>query len=109
MNHQNTFRPLFNLLAGYWAFISGFWGIMIQPINFFVIGIVIAIFGFWTYQREWQGYVNGIIGLWLIISSSVPALADSVNLALSGVVVVVLAIWRMVHIYIHWHWPTATG
>jgi hypothetical protein len=68
---------------------------------------VIAIFGFWTYQREWQGYVNGIIGLWLILSSFVPALTDQVNLTLSGIVVVALAIWRMVHIYSQWHWPTA--
>ena len=99
---------MLNLLAGDLTFICGFFGIM-PPIYFFLIGVVIAIFGFWTYQREWQGYVNGIIGLWLILSSFVPALTDQVNLTLSGIVVVALAIWRMVHIYIHWHWPTATG
>jgi hypothetical protein len=109
MNNQNKFRPLFNILAGGWAFICGFWGILIQPINFFVIGVVIAIFGLWTYQREWQGYANGVIGLWLIISCFVPALTNSVNLALSGIVVVILAIWRMVHIYIHLHRQSAAG
>jgi hypothetical protein len=109
MNSQNTLRPLLNFLAGDWAFICGFWGILMQPINFFVIGAAIAIFGFWTYQREWEGYANGIIGLWLIISCFFPALTGQVNLTLSGIVVIVLAIWRMVHIHIHWHWPTATG
>jgi hypothetical protein len=109
MDHQNLFRPWINLLAGLWAFISGFWGIVLQPVNFFVIGAVIAIFGFWTYRWEWQGYVNGIIGLWLVISAFFSPLTAQTNLALCGVVVVLLAIWRMIYIYIHRHRPTATS
>jgi len=107
MDNQNTIRPWINLLAGAWAFISGFWGTAMHPVNFFVIGIVIAVFGFWTYQREWQGYVNGIIGLWLILSAFVPPLMAQVNLAISGIIVMILAIWRMVNI--HGHHPTPTG
>ncbi|MFO7963024.1 MAG: hypothetical protein R6U50_03800 [Desulfobacterales bacterium] len=88
-------RPWINVLAGAWAFFSAFWYYMLQPINFFILGVIIAIFGFWTYRKEWQGIVNGIIGLWLILSAFVPSLIAQWNLLISGLVVIALAVWRM--------------
>lgn len=91
-------RPWINLLAGAWAFISGFWYFALQPANYFFIGVVIAIFGFWTYRREWQGIVNGLIGLWLIFSAFVPGLMVSGNIWICGIIVMALATWRMISV-----------
>ncbi len=94
-------RPWINLLAGAWAFISSFLIYASQPLNFLLIGVVITIFGFWTYHREWQGYVNGIIGLWLILSAFFPSLSVSSNLMISGIVVMAIAIWRIYSLRTH--------
>jgi hypothetical protein len=95
------FRPWINILAGIWAFITGFWIYVLQPVNLFVIGVVIAVFGFWTYEKEWQGIVNGLIGLWLVLSAFIPNLVTPVNLWISGVIVAGLAIWRLISISFH--------
>lgn len=84
-----------NVIAGIWAFISGFSFVLTNPINFFIIGVVVAVFGFWAPRRKWQGSVNGIIGLWLIVSAFIPTLVTQQNLIISGLVVAVLAAWRL--------------
>jgi hypothetical protein len=94
-------RPWINVLAGIWTFITGYWVYMLNPINLFVIGAVVAVFGFWTYEGEWQGVINGLIGLWLILSAFISSLIVPVNLWISGIVVVVLAIWRLFSVSPH--------
>jgi hypothetical protein len=95
------FRPWINILAGVWAFITGYWVYMLQPLNIVILGAVITVFGFWTYEKEWQGVVNGLIGLWLILSAFFPVLMVPVNLWVSGIVVVVLAVWRLISVSSH--------
>ncbi len=95
------FRPYVNILTGLWAFITGFSVSMLHPLNIVVLGVVIAVFGFWTYEKEWQGIVNGLIGLWLVLSVFSPALMVPVNLWISGSIVVVLAIWRLISVSSH--------
>ncbi|MEJ2649516.1 MAG: hypothetical protein P8016_14040 [Sedimentisphaerales bacterium] len=92
------FRPWFNILAGIWAFITGYWVLVQVPINLFILGVVIAIFGFWTYEYEWQGIINGLIGLWLIVSAFIPTLIVPINLWITGIVVAILAIWRLISV-----------
>jgi len=100
------FRPYINILAGLWAFITGFWAGVLLPVNLVILGVVIAVFGFWTYEQEWQGIVNGLIGLWLVLSAFIPVLITPVNLWISGVLVAALAVWRLISIsYHHPHLP----
>jgi len=86
-------RPSINILAGAWAVLSSLW--TAHPFNFFIVGLIIAFFGFWTYRKEWQGLANGMIGVWLILSAFVPELTTQNNLFISGLMVVVLATWRL--------------
>jgi hypothetical protein len=85
-----------NAIAGIWVFLSGFLNAAITPWNFFIMGLIIAVFGFWTYRGQWQGYVNGILGLWLILSSFVSALINPVNLWITGIIVTAMAVWRII-------------
>ncbi len=85
-----------NVIAGVWAFISGLSVQLTTATNFFIIGAVMAVFGFWTPRQKWQGYVNGILGVWLIISSFVPSLRVQSNLLIAGAVVAILAVWRAI-------------
>ncbi len=83
-----------NIIVGAWAFISSFVQNANVAVNFFIVGIIIAIFGFWTPRKKWQGYVNGLLGLWLILSGFFLPLQVATNLWLTGLVVVILAAWR---------------
>ena len=95
------FRPWINIVAGLWAFITGYLVHALVPANLVILGIVIAVCGFWTYEREWQGFVNGVIGIWLILSAFAPALMVPVNLWISGIAVIGLAVWRLVSVSSH--------
>ena len=94
-------RPWVKILAGLWAFLSGFLVGALVPVNFFIIGAVLAVFGLWTYEYEWQGVINGSIGLWLIVCAFFPAMMLPINLWISGIVVVVLAGWRLMDTSTH--------
>ena len=83
-----------NLIAGVWAIISGASPELTVPVNFWITGAVMAVFGFWTPRRKWQGIVDGFLGLWLIISGFVPSLTTQSNLFIVGIAVAVLAAWR---------------
>jgi len=95
------YRPWINILAGLWAIISGEWAFLLHPVNFFVLGVGIAVFGFWTYEQEWQGFINGAIGLWLVIAAFVPAAIAPASLWISGIAVICLASWRLVSVVSH--------
>jgi hypothetical protein len=90
----NMWQSWINIAAGIWAIISGLVTTLVAPLNFFITGLVIAVFGFWTPDRKWQGIVNGILGLWFILSAFVPSLVTPANMLIVGVVVLVLASWR---------------
>ena len=99
-------RPWVNIVAGLWAVITGFLVQALVPANLVILGIVIAVFGFWTYEQEWQGIINGLIGLWLILSAFIPTLMVPVNLWISGIAVIGLAVWRLVSVSSHYpHLP----
>ncbi len=83
-----------NIIVGAWVFLSSFVHNANVAVNFFIVGIIIAIFGFWTPRKKWQGYINGFIGLWLILSGFFLALQASTNLWITGLIVVILASWR---------------
>ena len=83
------------MLAGTWIFISGFVSSTVVPVNYIIMGVIVAIFGFWNPRKEWQGILNGILGLWLIISGFVPQLVTPANLWVIGIAVGVLASSRL--------------
>lgn len=95
------FRPWINIFVGLWAIISGNWAYVLHPVNLFVLGVIIAVFGFWTYEQEWQGFINGAIGLWLVLSAFIPAAVTPMNLWFSGIAVIGLAAWRLVSVLSH--------
>lgn len=84
-----------NLLAGTWVLISGFVSAAVTPANYIIVGIVIAVCGFWKSKTQWQGIVNGILGLWLIFSGLVSPLVVPVNQWIIGLVVGILASWQI--------------
>jgi hypothetical protein len=83
-----------NFLVGLYLFISSFSMSFINPWNFLIAGIIVAVFGFWA-RGTWQGVVNGIIGLWLVLSSFVPGLVTRGNMWIAGLLVAIFAIWRI--------------
>ena len=83
-----------NIIAGGLIFISAFWQAANEPVNYLILGLIIAITGFMNSAKQWQGVVNGIIGLWLILSGFFPALQSPANLVITGLIVMSLAIWR---------------
>lgn len=82
-----------NFILGLWLILSGIIGGLGVSVNYIIVGIVVAVLGFWT-AKQWQGVVNGILGLWLILSGIVASLMASANLIIVGIVVAVLAIWQ---------------
>ena len=82
-----------NFILGLWLLISGFIPGLNVNINYIIVGILIAILGFWTY-KQWQGIVNGILGLWILVSGFIAALMVNWNLIIVGIVVAILGIWQ---------------
>ncbi len=82
-----------NFILGLWLIVSGIVPSLNTNINFIIVGILIAILGFWTF-KQWQGIVNGILGLWILISAFITGLMINWNLIIVGIVVAILAIWQ---------------
>ncbi len=82
-----------NFVLGLWLILSGIITGLGVSGNYIIVGIVVAILGFWS-ARQWQGTVIGILGLWMILSGIVPSLIAPVNLIMVGIVIAVLAIWQ---------------
>ncbi len=87
-------RAWVNFVVGIWVFISAFWLALVAPWNFFISGLIIAVFGFTAYRSEWQGYINGVLGLWLMASAFFVGLAVPWNMLITGAIVAALAFWR---------------
>lgn len=84
-----------NIIAGLWLTISSLISNVDVPANYFLLGIIITFFGFWTPRDKWQGNSNGIMGLWLILSGFFTKMQTPTNLAVSGIIVMILAVWRV--------------
>ncbi len=82
-----------NFILGLWFILSGIITSLGVNVNYIIVGIVVAVLGFWTY-KQWQGIVVGILGLWMILSGIVTSLMAPVNLIIVGIVIAVLAIWQ---------------
>lgn len=82
-----------NFVLGLWFILSGIITGLGVSVNYIIIGIVVAILGFWS-ARQWQGIVIGILGLWMILSGIIISLTAPVNLIIVGIVIVILAIWQ---------------
>jgi len=82
-----------NFILGLWIILSGIIVSLGVSANYIVVGIVVALLGFWTY-KQWHGVVIGILGLWLILSGIVTSLIAPVNLIISGIVIAILGIWQ---------------
>jgi hypothetical protein len=68
-----------NLILGVWLIISGFVSPLQSPANLIIVGILAAVFGFWSY-KNWQGDVIGILG---------PA-----NFIIVGVLMIIAGLWE---------------
>lgn len=82
-----------NFALGLWSILSGIVSTLGVSVKYIIVGIAVAVFGFWTYSR-WQGIVLGILGLWMILSGLVTPLTAQWNLLLTGIVIAGLAIWQ---------------
>lgn len=82
-----------NFILGLWFILSGIITSLGASVNYIIVGIVVAVLGFWSY-KQWQGIVIGILGLWFILSGIVTSLMAPVNLIIVGIVIAVLAIWQ---------------
>jgi len=81
------------IIAGAWGILSGFLEGFAVAGNFFILGIVVTVFSFWSPKIRWQGIINGLIGIWLIVTGFVLPWQTTVNLWVSGVIVVLFASW----------------
>ena len=81
-----------NLILGIWALISGFVVSLQGPVNYIIVGIVLAILSFVTAAKKWQGIISGILGLWLIVSGFVAGLQGGANLIIVGILIIIFGI-----------------
>jgi len=82
-----------NFILGLWFILSGIITGLEGSVNYIIVGIVVAILGFWS-ARQWQGIVIGILGLWMILSGIVSSLMAPVNLILVGLVIAIFGLWQ---------------
>jgi hypothetical protein len=82
-----------NFILGLWFILSGIITGLDANVNYIIVGVVVAILGFWT-AKQWQGIVMGILGLWMILSGIVTSLMSPVNLIIVGIVIAVLGLWQ---------------
>jgi hypothetical protein len=99
---ESMWQPLVNLIAGLWIVFSGYSENFSVAGNVMLIGVVVAIMGFWR-SREWEGMVCGILGLWLIVSSIFPVLLGPANLTIIGLAIAVIAAGHLFALRRHPH------
>jgi len=81
-----------NLILGIWILISGFVVSLQGPVNYIIVGIILAILNFATAAKQWQGIISGILGLWLIISGIAAGLQSGANLIIVGILIIIFGI-----------------
>ncbi len=81
-----------NLILGIWTLISGFVVGLQGPVNYIIVGVILAILNFATAAKKWQGIISGILGLWLIISGIATGLQSGANLIIVGILIIIFGI-----------------
>ncbi len=81
-----------NLILGIWTLISGLVVSLQGPVNYIIVGIILAILSFVTAAKKWQGIICGILGLWLIVSGIVAGLQGGINLIIVGILIIIFGI-----------------
>jgi len=86
-----------NLVLGVWLIISAFVPSLQTPANLIIVGILAAVFGFWTY-KDWRGNVSGFLGIWSLLSGVWFNLISPVNFFIVGLLLGISGIWEgLVH------------
>lgn len=83
-----------NGILGLWLILSGIISGLQHPVNYIIVGVVVAALGFWSATQRWQGWVDGVLGLWLIVSGIITTLMLPVNSIVVGLVVAVMSFWE---------------
>jgi hypothetical protein len=86
-----------NLVLGVWLIISGLVSSLQTPANLIITGILVAVFGFWTY-KDWLGDIIGVLGLWSLLSGIWFSLFSPANFLIVGVLIGGLGFWEA---YLH--------
>jgi hypothetical protein len=82
-----------NLILGVWLIISGFVSPLQSPANLIIVGILAAVFGFWSY-KNWQGDVIGILGIWLLLCGIWFGILGPANFIIVGVLMIIAGLWE---------------
>ncbi|RMF61715.1 MAG: hypothetical protein D6748_00945 [Calditrichaeota bacterium] len=82
-----------NFVLGLWLILSGIITTLGVQANYIIVGIVVAVLGFWT-GKIWQGIVTGILGIWLFLSGLISTLMAPINMLIVGVIVAGLSLWE---------------
>jgi len=86
-----------NLILGAWLIISAFVPSLQTPANLIIVGILAAVFGFWTY-KNWQGDIAGILGIWMFLSGIWWNLLSPANFIIVGLLLGICSVWEgLVH------------
>lgn len=86
------FQSWINGILGVWMIVAGFISGVQHGVNYIIVGLVIAILGFWA-AKKWQNAVCGILGLWFILSGIVSNLIAPANSIIVGIVIAGLSFW----------------
>jgi len=81
-----------NLVLGVWLILSGLITPLQTPANLIIVGLLAAVFGFWTY-KDWLGDIAGVLGLWAILSGIWFNLLSPANFLIVGVLLVGSGYW----------------
>lgn len=87
-----------SFFIGIWLIISGSTSLLQGPVNMIIIGILMAIVGFFL-LRGWEGFVNGILGIWLLISGFISGLITMQNFLVIGIMISIISIVRIFHLH----------
>jgi hypothetical protein len=75
-----------SFILGIWLIISAFIQTMHIPGNMTIVGLLIAIDGFFV-LRKWEGSLLGIFGMWLLFCGILFGLVNTLNFLIIGVLV----------------------
>ncbi len=81
-----------NLVLGIWLIITGFVPSLQTPVNFTIVGILAAVFGFWA-AKQWQGIVAGILGLWALLNGIWFHIFADLNFIIVGILLGAAGLW----------------
>jgi len=78
-------------ILGIWLMISAFFPTMHIPGNITIVGLLIAMDGFFV-LKKWEGSLLGIFGLWLFLCGILFGLVTMWNFLIMGLLVTILSL-----------------